>query len=315
MHCIQNVDLTPFTTMRVGGPADYLFFPKTAEDLVQLICELRSRQVAWTILGGGSNMLISSAGFRGAAISTTEMNWVSKLGPETVRVGAGLKMPKLAGQMAALGLGGCEFMEGIPGTVGGAVVMNAGAHGTWISNILDRVQVLDLNKMEVLMLSPSELDFGYRSSRVNPQDFIVLEARLRLHNGQSTEKIQDKMKAYSRQRATSQPKGFSSGCIFKNPQQELGAGRIIDELGFKGNRIGGAEISVVHANFILNAQKATSSNVCQLIDHIQMKAWANRGVWLQPEIKMIGDFSEEEKIIFLHPKDRDKTDRIRLVAI
>ncbi|MDX1919162.1 MAG: UDP-N-acetylmuramate dehydrogenase [Candidatus Caenarcaniphilales bacterium] len=305
MHIIEEADIRHLTTLRVGGKADKLFIPSTPEELISLILQLQEQRIKWSMLGGGSNVLVSSRGVRGAVISTTSLNWVNKVSTDSVVIGAGVRMPKLAGELAHMGLSGCEFMEGIPGTIGGAIVMNAGAHGEWTSNVLEKITVFDTKTGQVLNFPSSHFQFGYRTSNINPTRYVVLEAKFRLKDGMP-EQILDKMKQYSRHRSSSQPKGFSSGCIFRNPSTALPAGKLIDEMGFKGNRIGGAEISNIHANFIMNAHEASSDQICSLINRVQTSAWQSKGVWLEPEVYGLGEFTDDEKVIWLHPQQREK---------
>ncbi len=306
MYKIEHANIGQLTTLRIGGSAEQLFYPSTPEELIGLVVELQDRSIPWSILGGGSNLLISSKGVAGAVISTAALNWVTRVSPDAVLVGAGAKMPKLAGQMAQWGLSGTEFMEGIPGTIGGAVIMNAGAHSQTTSNILEKVTIFDTQKAQVLTFTASQFNFGYRSSNIDPQRYIVLEAKFRLSDGMP-DQVQDKMKQYRRQRAATQPKGFSSGCIFRNPSSATPAGKLIDEMGLKGQKVGGVEVSIIHANFIMNTAGASSQQICSLIDKIQSKAWNTRGIWLQPEVWGMGEFEEEEKIIWLHPELRSKS--------
>ena len=304
MHKVSNTNLSNLTTLRIGGNAEHLFYPDTPEELIGLVLELQDREIPWSILGGGSNLLVSSKGVRGAVICTSALNWIKRISPDTITVGAGLKMPKLAGQMSQWGLSGTEFMEGIPGTVGGATIMNAGAHGQTTSNILEKVTLFDTHKAQVSTLTSSHFHFGYRTSSIDPSRYIVLEAKFRLNGNCLPEQVQDKIKQYRRQRATTQPKGFSSGCIFRNPPNYLPAGKLIDEAGLKGCRLGGVEVSMLHANFIMNAAGASSGQACSLIQRIQNKIWQSHQIWLQPEVWGMGEFEEEEKIIWLHPEKR-----------
>ena len=303
MHLIESANISQLTTLRIGGVADKLFAPKEKQELIRIIKQLKTENIPWAVLGGGSNSLISSNGVRGAVISTASLNWVERVSGDLVLIGSGAKMPKLAGQLAQMSLSGCEFMEGIPGTVGGAIIMNAGAHGQWTSGILDKVTFLDTFTGDEIIIHSSELEFGYRSSTIDTKRYIVMEALFKL-NEDKTEYITERMKQYSRQRNMSQPKGFSSGCIFRNPLPNIPAGKLIDEMGFKGQAFGGAEISNIHANFIMNAHGASSEDICHLINKIQTKAWTTRGIWLEPEVCGMGQFSEEQKLLWIHPNDR-----------
>jgi len=304
MQKLENFNITNLTTMRVNAIADLVFFPDTPEELITLIYQFKEQNLPWSILGAGSNTLISSRGVRSALIITSCMDWITKNSQETISVGPGLRLPKFAGNVAQMGLSGCEFYEGIPGSVGGAIIMNAGAHGTNTSNILEKIVVLDTKKMEVKTFFTSQLEFAYRKSGIDPNRYIILEAKFRLKPGRITAQIQSTMREYNIQRVTKQPKGFSSGCIFRNPNAILSAGMLIDEMGFKGEKLGGAEVSKIHANFIMNASGASSDNVCNLMHRIQNKLWSNRKIWLQPEVQPLGEFEELNKIIWLHPDQR-----------
>jgi len=305
----KNIESSQFTTLRIGGIAENLFIPNNLKELVNLISELEESKISWSLLGAGSNTLVSSSRIKEAVILTTRVNYLEKVSSETVLVGMGMKMPRLAALMMNEGLSGCEFLEGIPGTVGGGVVMNAGANKHWISDILEHVKVFDVKDQKVITIRNSDLDFGYRTSNVNPERQVVLEAKLRLR-ASFPKQIEDLMKQNRQKRSATQPKGFSSGCIFKNPSQTQ-AGKLIDELGLKGNRIGGAEVSSIHANFILNKNRAaTSDDICTLIKQIQKRAWEQEKIWLKPEIKPLGDF-KENKVIWLtnYLNNKDQTEQ------
>ena len=293
----KNINSSQFTTLRIGGVAENLFLPSNLKELISLVSELEEQKIPWSLLGAGSNTLVSSSPIKEAIIITTGISYWEKISPETVTVGLGMKMPKLASLMMNEGLSGCEFLEGIPGTIGGGVVMNAGANRHWVSDILEQVKVFDLKDKKIINISNRELAFDYRSSKIDPSRQIVLEAKLRLKTS-FPKQIEDRMKQNRQIRAATQPRGFSSGCIFKNPCQRP-AGKLIDGLGFKGEVIGGAQVSDIHANFILNTSKiATSDDICALIKQIQKRAWEQEKIWLKPEIKPLGDF-KENKVIWL----------------
>lgn len=288
--------------MRVDSVADLVFFPETPEELISLIYELKSSNTPWRVLGAGSNILPSSQGVKGAVICTTSMDWIKKTSPSTINAGAGVRLPKLAGRACQLELSGCEFYEGIPGSVGGAIIMNAGAHGSQTADILEKVTVFDTKSHEIKTFVPSQLIFEYRSSNIDPDRYIILEAKFRLKDG-TKQQIQGTMKKYHQERATKQPRGFSCGCVFKNPSTGS-AGKLIDEAGLKGTKVGGAEISDVHANFIINSKGAKSENICEIIRLVQKQIWESKGVWLKPEVKPFGEFNEEDKILWVSPDQR-----------
>jgi UDP-N-acetylmuramate dehydrogenase len=311
MRTLENSEISQLTTLRIGGKAEKLYIPETAEELANLVRELNENEIPWGILGGGSNTLISSRGVKGAVISTASLGWINKVAPDCVVAGCGVRLPKLAGQVANMGLQGCEFLEGIPGTVGGAIVMNAGAHGQWTADILEKITILDVESGEIQVLPVGQLTFGYRRSSINCKKHVVIEAKFRLKTAMPQE-IHDRMKQYSRQRSATQPKGFSSGCMFRNPATNTPAGRLIDEMGFKGMKIGAAEVSPAHANFIMNAKDASSEDICGLLKQIQTEAMNTRGLWLEPEVCPLGEFSEEEKIIWQRPVQLQTSESIVL---
>lgn len=308
MHQISRVNVSKFTTMKVGSEAEYAFFPENTEELVSIIYDLRSKKIPWSIMGAGSNTLVSSYGIEGAVICTTGIDHVKISTDGTIVAGGGVRLPKLANIAAQAQLSGCEFYEGIPGTVGGAVIMNAGAHKHWTSEIIDRVSLFDVNSLKILNLVPSQIEFGYRHSNINPKRYIVLEAKFRLNTNRTTSQIQNTMKQYAAERLINQPKGYSSGCIFRNPScGKLFAGKLIDEMGLKGLKMGGAEISNVHGNFIVNMKSASSQNICDLMHYTQIKAWKVYKTWLKPEVQPLGKFDDTDQLLWL-PIDYRPTD-------
>lgn len=306
MHKLENETVSRLTTMRIGGNADYIFFPESSEELISILFELKNKNIPWSILGAGSNTLASSNGVKGALICTTSMDWIEKNSSETIIAGAGTRLPKFAGAVAQMGLSGAEFYEGIPGSIGGAVVMNAGAHGTCTSNILEKIVTFDTNTFELVSFVNSQLNFSYRHSGIDPNRYIVLEAKYRLNGTRSTSQIVDTMREYSHARNRTQPKGSSSGCIFRNPdpQAQLFAGKLIDEHGLKGTAIGNAAISEKHGNFIINSSGASSKDICTLIKKVQAEIWQAHGIWMKPEVQPLGHFAEEDKLIWIHPDQR-----------
>lgn len=304
MHKLQNSSVSKLTTLRIGGNANNILFPESADELISIFYELKSSKTPWHVLGAGSNTLASSNNFEGALICTTSMNWINKTSNETIVVGPGVRLPKLAGNCMQMQLSGCEFYEGIPGSVGGAIIMNAGAHGSWTSNILEKVSLFDTEKFEIQNLFPSQIDFAYRHSNIDPKRYIILEAKYRLNNTHSQTYIQDTMRKYSTQRNKTQPKGHSAGCVFRNPSTKLFAGQLIDSLGLKGFYNGNAQISNIHANFIINNKNATSNEVCNIIHIAQKQIWDIHKIWLKPEIMPLGNFSQKDQMIWTHPDHR-----------
>lgn len=299
MKTLEKTEVGQFTTMKIGGVADRICFPSTTEELVDLMDKLMSKNEPWSLIGGGSNILVSSHDIPGTVICTTGLNWIEKIGPDLLTAGAGVRLPRLSAYASKLSLSGMEFYEGIPGTVGGAIVMNAGAHGSSTSQILETVTVLNMKKWKIEVLVPKDIVFGYRISTINPQEQIVLSAKFRM--APDTEAaIRTRMKANNLARQSTQPiKDPSAGCTFKNPiELNMPAGKILDLIGAKNWKVGDAQVSSVHANFIINLGGANSQDVCKLINKLQETALEKYNVLLKPEIKPLGVFKESEAIIW-----------------
>ncbi len=296
---LEKTELGQFTTMKIGGVADRICFPSTIDELVDLMDKLMSRNEPWSLVGGGSNILVSSHDIPGTVICTTGMNWIEQMGPDLLVAGAGVRLPRLSAYAAKLSLSGMEFYEGIPGTVGGAVVMNAGAHGSCTSQILETVTVLNLKSWKIETLTPKDIMFGYRISNINPVKQIVLGAKFRMATDTEAA-IRTRMKTNNIARQNSQPiKDPNAGCTFKNPiELNLPAGKILDSIGAKNWTIGSAQVSSIHANFIINLGNANSHDVCKLINKMQETTYEKFNVLLKPEIKPLGVFKESESIIW-----------------
>ncbi len=299
MKTLEKTEVGQFTTMKIGGVADKLCFPSSTDELVDLMDSLMSKSEPWSLVGGGSNVLVSSCDIPGTVICTTGMNWIEQQGPDLLMAGAGVRLPRLSAYAAKLSLSGMEFFEGIPGTVGGAVIMNAGAHGHCTSQILETVTVLNLKKWKIEILVPKDIIFGYRISSINPQEHIVLSARFRMVSDTEAA-IRTRMKANNIARQNSQPiKDPNAGCTFKNPiEMNMPAGKILDSIGAKKWTIGAAQVSSVHANFIINLGNANSHDVCELINKMQDSTYEKYNILLKPEIKPLGVFKESEAIIW-----------------
>jgi UDP-N-acetylenolpyruvoylglucosamine reductase len=274
------------TTMRVGGPADVYVEPASESELAAVLRFCRDRQVPFMMLGRGSNLLVREGGIRGVVIRLAHPSF-SRLEIEGERLvcGAGVRLKAVATTAQRHGLGGLEFLEGIPASVGGALRMNAGAMGSWIFDALESIRFMDCAG-QVHERQAGEVKAEYRGCPLL-RDHIALGAVLR---GQRTPKevIQRRMQAFSEQRWQSQPAASSAGCMFKNPST-IPAGRLIDELGLKGTRVGGAVVSEVHANFIINDGTATADDVLRLIEIIQQRAQTLRGVELETEVAIVGE--------------------------
>ncbi|HWA27642.1 MAG TPA: UDP-N-acetylmuramate dehydrogenase [Lacunisphaera sp.] len=284
---LERESLSGRTTMRVGGPARVLAEPATREDLRSLLQEAARRQLPVLLLGRGSNLIIPDEGVDGLVISLGHANW-QKFEPQAdgrVRVGAGLRLKNLCGLATKAGLKGFEFLEGIPGNVGGALRMNAGAMGGWMFDVVEEVELMTLAG-ELRVVPRSEMHATYRHC-AELDHAIALGALLRpVAVGEATD-IRRQIDVYQKKRVESQPREPSAGCIFKNPPGES-AGRLIDESGLKGERVGDAEVSAVHANFIVNRGQATSADIIGLVRKIRARVKNAKGVDLEPEVLLYG---------------------------
>lgn len=286
--------LARFTTLKVGGEAKRLFHPSSPEDLISLLDRLKTEGEPWFILGGGSNLLVSSDGFEGTVIRLTEMTQITSPEPGVLVAFAGTRLPHLARYAAASGLSGLEFSVGIPGTVGGASIMNAGAHGSCFANVVESVTVFDCEKWDLLTLNQSELGFAYRSSCLNPDKQIVVSARLRL-NPACAETITALTRKHEEYRFATQPLGWpNAGSTFKNPAGDHGAGYLLDKSGAKELKEGNAAVSAIHANFVINLGGARSGEITRLLQRMQACVYKTFGVRLVPEWKRLGYFSPAE---------------------
>jgi len=284
---LEREVLAPKTTMRVGGPARVYAEPAGTEDLRHLLLEANRRELPVLLLGRGSNLIIPDAGVDGLVISLGHENWQKfELQPDgRVWAGAGLRLKNLCGLATKAGLKGFEFLEGIPGSVGGALRMNAGAMGGWMFDVVDEVHLMSLAG-EVRVMKKAEMHFDYRHCD-EVQAGIALGAFLRPAATAESTDIRRQIDVYQKKRVESQPREPSAGCIFKNPPG-TSAGRLIDELGLKGERVGDAEVSPVHANFIVNRGHATSADIIGLVRKIRARVKSVRGIELEPEVMLYG---------------------------
>ena len=282
----QNEPLAKRTTLRVGGPADIYVEPTSEEDLARVLQFCAARGVKHFILGRGSNLLVKDAGIRGVVICLVHPSFSRiELRGDRLACGAGAKLKEVALTARRNGLAGLEFLEGIPGSVGGALRMNAGAMTSMTFDVVESVRFMD-RAGHVAERLASEVPVSYRSCPLL-KEAIALGAVLR-GRPDSTEAVGKRMDEYSQKRWKSQPKESSAGCIFKNPA-ECAAGRLIDELGLKGLRVGGAVVSGVHGNFIVNEGAATAADVLQLIELVKQRVRAARGIELHTEVEIVGD--------------------------
>ena len=275
------------TTFRVGGPADVLVQPdETALAAGLGLC--RQYHVPYSFIGNGSNLLVGDKGIRGVVIEMTEPMGNIEVHGTQITAQAGAMLSKIANTAASNGLGGMEFAAGIPGSVGGAVVMNAGAYGGEMKDIIERVYVLDENGAQ-LELDRDALDLSYRHSCIPEKKYIVTKVVLELVPRDEVE-IRSKMKELNEKRAEKQPLQYpSAGSTFKRPEGYF-AGKLIMDAGLRGYQVGGAQVSEKHCGFVINKGDATAADICQLMRDVADKVQAQFGVVLEPEVKMIGEF-------------------------
>ncbi|MFF0825566.1 UDP-N-acetylmuramate dehydrogenase [Brevibacillus sp. NPDC003359] len=279
--------LANHTTWRIGGPADLLIQPKDKASLQKALQIIHRHEIPWSVIGRGSNLLVRDRGIRGAVLKVAEGLSHCEFRGEEVCVGAGYSMIRLAVETGKMGLTGMEFAGGIPGTVGGAVYMNAGAHGSDLSRILIDAEILFENG-ESKVLSNEELSFSYRTSLLQKQKGIVLEARFQLRTG-DREEIAATLAANKERRRDTQPLQMPcAGSVFRNPPNDH-AGRLIEAAGLKGYRIGGAQVSEKHSNFIVNCGGATAADVLTLINHVRSTILEKNGIDLHPEVLVVGE--------------------------
>ena len=275
------------TTFRVGGPADVLVQPdETALAAILALC--RQYHVSYSFIGNGSNLLVGDKGIRGVVIEMTDPMGNIEVDGTKITAQAGAMLSKIANTAASNGLGGMEFAAGIPGSVGGAVVMNAGAYGGEMKDIIERVYVLDENGAQ-LEFDRDALDLGYRHSCIPEKKYIVTKVVLELVPRNEAE-IRSEMKELNEKRAEKQPLQYpSAGSTFKRPEGYF-AGKLIMDAGLRGYQVGGAQVSEKHCGFVINKGDATAADICQLMRDVSDKVQAQFGVVLEPEVKMIGEF-------------------------
>ena len=283
------------TTFRIGGPADVFVIPRDKDSLRDAVKCCRAFNIPWMIIGNGSNLLVGDKGIRGVVFRIFKTMDEICFEPDGddgfyVTAGAGILLSRLSAAIAREGLEGFEFASGIPGTFGGAVTMNAGAYGGEMKPLVTSVTVLT-KEGELRTLSQKELDFGYRTSIIQKEKMVVLEAVLKLAKGNRDE-ISARIEDFSTRRREKQPLEFpSAGSTFKRPEGYF-AGKLIQDAGLKGFCIGGAMVSKKHSGFVINTGNATAADVLSLIRYIQKTVWDTFGVALEPEVRIIGEFSD-----------------------
>ena len=276
------------TTFRIGGPADYFLMPQSEKEAADAVAVCREERVPYSIVGNGSNLLVSDSGYRGVVIQLyKEMSRVQTEGTH-IYAQAGASLAKVAAAAMEAGLAGFEFAAGIPGTLGGACVMNAGAYGGEMKDVLANVTVLD-ESGRIRKLAGSELELGYRTSIIAKKGYIVLGAEIELTRG-NLDEIRGLMNELRDKRVSKQPLEYpSAGSTFKRPEGYF-AGKLIQDAGLRGFRVGGAMVSEKHCGFVINAGEATAAEVDSLMKQVAERVRAQFDVALEPEVKRLGEF-------------------------
>lgn len=275
------------TTFRIGGPADLFITCDTIADLSETVRLCVEQGIEWTVVGKGSNLLVSDTGYRGAVIVLGREFKAHSVQGSDIKAGAACILAYVVRDAFSRGLGGMEFAVGIPGTVGGALAMNAGSSGVWMDSVVESVTLL-VPGVGLERLRGSEIAWGYRTSGL-PERGIIVETVLTLRQADQA-RIRFEMERSLDRRKSSQPLGIpSAGSVFTNPEGDS-AGRLIEAAGLKGTQLGGARVSDIHANFIVNVGGATASDVVGLIRKIQMTVRDIHGIELTPEVRLLGEF-------------------------
>ena len=281
----ENEDMSLHTTYKVGGICDLFVQPSSIENLITLIKILKENNIKFKVIGKGSNTIFSSKRYKGVVINLNKLDDV-EINGTNVKVMSGFSLIKLTNICANNNLAGIEFASGIPGNVGGAIYMNAGAYNSSMSDIVVDVTYLDEN-MNIVTKNNEELEFGYRKSLFMEHDYIILSTNLKLIKGKK-EEIMKLMNDRRQRRIESQPLEYpSAGSVFRNPSEGVYAGKLIEDLGLKGYSIGGAKISEKHANFIVNYNHATAENIKELIDLIMEKVKEKYDISLKVEQEFV----------------------------
>jgi len=285
----ENCNLSTYTTIKVGGVAEYFAEPRSVEELSYLIKWANLNKQRCQIIGAGSNLLINNIFIKGLVICTKKMKSL-KIEPSSgiVEAEAGVMLPTLSNALAKNGLQGGEWAVGIPGTLGGAIYMNAGTGNISLAKNLISVKVINNKTNEELQIEKKDINFKYRFSSFQSSDLTIISAKLHFEPNGNPEQLIQRTKNNLKLKTETQPYHLPSfGSVYKNPKNNYAA-KLIDDMGLKGFKMGGAEISTMHSNFIINNSSASSSDIYELITVIQQKVLQKKGIYLQPEVRMIG---------------------------
>ncbi len=282
-----NEPMSKHTSFRAGGNAEWFVVPESVEELCAVLKACKKADTPWYVVGNGSNLLVSDKGYAGVIISTAKFERLEVNGTE-MTAGAGVMLSRLANMAYKAGLTGLEFAAGIPGSVGGACVMNAGAYGSEMKNVLKSVTVLT-GEGTVEKIPAEKLELGYRTSVIPKRGYLVLEAEFALAEG-SMEEIKAVMDDLAFRRKDKQPIEFpSAGSTFKRPEGYF-AGKLIEDSGLKGFTVGGAQVSEKHAGFVINKGGATAADIYNLCQEVKAVVQKNFGVTMEMEVKLLGEF-------------------------
>ena len=285
----ENCNLSSYTTIKVGGVAEYFAEPRSIDEFSSLIKWANLNKKRCQIIGAGSNLLINNIFIKGLVICTKKMKTLSiDLNSGIVEAEAGVMLPTLSNFLAKNGFQGGEWAVGIPGTLGGAIYMNAGTGNLSLAKNLISVKVINNNTNENLEIKKKDINFEYRFSSFQNNDLAIISAKLHFEPNKNIKELIQITKNNLKLKTETQPYHQPSfGSVFKNPENNYAA-KLIDDMGLKGFKIGGAEISTMHSNFIINTSSASSEDIYELITVIQQKVLQNKGIYLQPEVRMIG---------------------------
>ena len=285
---LMQEPMSAHTTWKIGGPADLFLQPASEEELSALLSYLHTKEIPWLVVGNGSNLLVGDQGVRGAVIKMGEAFSGSTWRGQEVDVCSGMLLAALALEAAEHALTGLEYARGIPGSVGGAVRMNAGAYGGNIGNAVTQVRGISYTG-EPVLVSGEQITFSYRNSSLFDLDAIITRVNLHLEPGNRDE-IMEQMKEYAQRRSLSQPLEYPScGSVFRNPPNDH-AGHLVEMAGLRGLRNGNAAVSQKHGNFIINLGGATAAQVRELIELVQERVYQYAGIRLEPEVRFVGVF-------------------------
>lgn len=283
----ENEPMKHHTTFRIGGVADVMALPYNEQEVIDIIALAKKHNIPYTVVGNGSNILVTDKGIRGVVIKIADNFSQISIDGNTVYAQAGARLTAISRKIYEEGLTGFEFASGIPGTVGGGVYMNAGAYDSEMKNVVKSVTVLDKNS-NVIELENEAMEFGYRKSKAMKEDYIILSVVMELKSGNKDE-IKAKIDDFTNRRVTKQPVSeFSAGSTFKRPEGHF-AGKLIEDTGLRGYTVGRAKISEKHCGFVINKGDSTFKEMIEFIQGVKHKVYQKTGVKLEEEIKILGE--------------------------